>query len=159
MSRLLVTAWRRLVSRGGRVESTRSDVVVGPVPPGGPDQYAHPAWCDQGAWCRPPTTARDGTIEWSQWAALPVEGGHHTARVWLVRMEDLTPEGWHNVEESVQVDADGPFDGDQLEGLAIALLQAARALRAGLPGTPGGIPAVLRALPEPRPAPGRNRAI
>jgi hypothetical protein len=110
----------------------------------------HPPWCSQGSECSSPRTARDGTVEWSHWIAFPVEGGDRAGYVWLVRMESLTPDGQHHVEASAQVTADGPFDADQLEGFASALLHAARALRAGLPGTPNDLAVALAQREERR---------
>ncbi len=53
--------------------------------------------------------------------------------------------------EAIVLTADGSFTADQAEAYALSILRAVRQLDAGLPGTPGGIPAVLhllRAVPE-----------
>lgn len=78
--------------------------------------------------------------------------------VFLVRMDAVRADGEHEQYQRVVLTADATFTAREAEAFAVSILRAARQLDAGLPGTPAGIPAVLRQVSEPWPPPGRNRA-
>ena len=73
-------------------------------------------------------------------------------------MDAVRADGEHEQYERVVLTADATFATQEAEAFAVSILRAVRQLDAGLPGTPGGPPAVPRQVPEPWPPPGRNRA-
>ena len=164
------SAWRRLVTARqlARLVADAWPVVVrgylpdlaSQVPVCRERQPGHPAWCSQGYSCHGPKRASDGTIEWDHASRVDVYGEHGAADVFLVRLDSLLPpNGRHASEDAPILTANGTFTVEEAEAFALAILHAVRQLDAGLPGTPGGIPAVRAALPESWPPPGRNRAL
>ena len=118
----------------------------------------HPGWCDPRQCWAPSTGGHpDGgqIVEWVHCSATYVEHVDGVAEVAVERFDTLHDDGRHDVEQVVYLHTDGTFSARQAEAYARAILQAIGAIDAGLEGTPGGIPAVLGALPEPWP-PGRG---
>jgi hypothetical protein len=73
-------------------------------------------------------------------------------------MDAVRAEREHEQYQRVVLTADATFGTQEAAAFAVSILRAVRQLDAGLPGTPGGPPAVPRQVPEPWPPPGRNRA-
>lgn len=66
-------------------------------------------------------------------------------------MEAIRPDGVLDVDEVIVIGhTDGSFTAEQAEAFGLAILEAVRRLDAGLPGTPGGVPAVLAQLDPPQ---------
>jgi hypothetical protein len=56
-------------------------------------------------------------------------------------MDTVRADGEHEQYERVVLTADATFTTREAEAFAVSILRAVRQLDAGLPGTPGGIPA------------------
>ena len=69
-------------------------------------------------------------------------------------MDAVRADGEHEQYQRVVLTADATFTAREAAAFAVSILRAVRQLDAGLPGTPGGIPAVPRQVPEPWPPPG-----
>ena len=115
------------------------------VPLSQPRRAGHPRWCAQGqGGCAEPRRYPDGTTEWDHTKRVDVRGEHGAGDVFLVRI-DAVRDREHDVCKALVLTADGTFTADEAEGFALQILAAVRQLD----GTPGGLPAVLAALPEP----------
>jgi hypothetical protein len=163
--------WRRLAATWWVAREAWHHLATGPLHPlasqwplAQPRDTSHPGWCSQtyrGRGCGKPSVAGDGTVEWAHARPVEVEHLDGVAEVCTLRMEALRPDGVHDVDEVIVlgVDAAGSFTAAQAEAFGLAILEAVRRLDAGLPGVPGGVPAVLAAAEARDPATGRSRAV